>query len=141
MSSAPLMTVGYEGKSVQALLDELLASDVERVVDVRQLPLSRRHGFSKTALAGALTEAGIEYVHVRAAGNPFRHDDASIDVVLRRFRQHAREHAEVLTALRMAVAGARSALLCFEVDPASCHRSVLADLLVPSPDGRGVRHL
>lgn len=136
-----MMTVGYEGKSVQALLDQLLAAHVARVVDVRQLPLSRRRGFSKTALAGALTEAGIEYVHVRAAGNPFRHDDASIDVVLARFRRHAQEHAEVLATLRKAIAGARSALLCFEVDAACCHRSVLADLLLRSSDGRRVCHL
>ncbi len=141
MRSAPLMTIGYEGKSVQALLDQLLASRVERVVDVRQLPLSRRRGFSKTMLASALVEAGIEYVHVRAAGNPFRHDDASTSVVLARFRRYAQEHVEVLSALRDAVAGARAALLCFEVDPASCHRSVLADLLMRSADRRRVCHL
>lgn len=135
------MTVGYEGKSVQALLDQLLTSHVERVVDVRQLPLSRRRGFSKTALSCALAEAGIEYVHVRAAGNPFRHDDASIGAVLARFRRYAQAHDEVLATLRQAVVGARTALLCFEADAASCHRSVLADLLLRSADGRRVCHL
>jgi uncharacterized protein (DUF488 family) len=141
MASAALMTVGYEGKSVQALLDQLLAAHVARVVDVRQLPLSRRRGFSKTALSTALAEAGIEYVHVRAAGNPFRHDDTSISAVLARFRRHVEAHPDVLTALGGAVASARSALLCFEADASSCHRSVLADLLVRPTDGRRVCHL
>lgn len=124
-----LMTIGYEGRTVNAFLDVLLANRVERVADVRELPLSRRRGFSKTALASALAEAGIEYVHVRAAGNPFRHDDAAPAVVLARFRDHAERQPEVLAALHEAVAVKRAALLCFEADPASCHRSVLADLL------------
>lgn len=136
------MTIGYEGKTVQAVLDRLLASAVSRVVDVRQLPLSRRRGFSKTALADALTEAGIEYVHVRAAGNPYRHDEAPPKLVLARFRKYVEERPEILTALGEAVRPAASALLCFEADAAGCHRSVLADLLVrTATDVRGVRHL
>ena len=46
------------------------AAGVERVIDVRALPLSRRPGFSKTPLRGALEEAGIEYVHLKALGTP-----------------------------------------------------------------------
>jgi hypothetical protein len=65
-----LFTVGYEGRSVDELLDELRAAGVERLVDVRELPLSQRRGFSKTALGDALREAGILYVHVKALGNP-----------------------------------------------------------------------
>jgi hypothetical protein len=49
---------------------ELLSAGVERLVDVRELPLSRRRGFSKTALSDALRAAGIDYVHVKALGTP-----------------------------------------------------------------------
>ena len=40
------------------------------MIDVRALPLSRRPGFSKSPLRGALEEAGIEYVHLKALGTP-----------------------------------------------------------------------
>jgi len=64
--SAKLFTVGYEGRSIDELVDALRAAGVERLVDVRELPLSRRKGFSKTALGDTLRDAGIEYIHVRA---------------------------------------------------------------------------
>lgn len=66
-----LLTIGYETHREPASpVVALLAADVERLVDVRELPLSRRRGFSKTALAGALADAGIHYEHERALGNP-----------------------------------------------------------------------
>lgn len=135
------MTIGYEGRSPRAFIDCLLASHVQRVVDVRELPLSRRRGFSKTALAAQLAEAGIEYVHVRAAGNPFRHDTAPVERLLARFRHHVSTKPGALASLGRAIAGAHSVLLCFEADPACCHRSVLADLLARETDGLRVRHL
>src|SRR6478672_12155871 len=65
-----IFTIGYEGATVAEFLAALSQAGVERVIDVRALPLSRRPGFSKTPLSGALAEAGIEYVHLRALGTP-----------------------------------------------------------------------
>src|SRR6478609_6265917 len=65
-----IFTIGYEGTTVSEFIASLLAAGVGRVIDVRALPLSRRPGFSKTALRGALEEAGIEYVHLKALGTP-----------------------------------------------------------------------
>lgn len=141
MRPREVMTVGYEGKRLHDLVADLLRNRVQRVVDVRALPLSRRRGFSKTALSASLAEAGIEYRHVRAVGNPFRHDDAPVPEVLARYRAHVLGSTVALDEVRAAVSGARSALLCFEADPASCHRSVLAALLARAPDRVRVRNL
>src|SRR5438128_11469966 len=79
-----IFTIGYEGATMEEFLAALKAAGVERVIDVRALPLSRRPGFSKTPLRGALNEAGIDYVHLKALGTPAdgraaararRHDD------------------------------------------------------------------
>src|SRR5688572_1536945 len=67
-----LFTIGYEGRALDELLAMLSSHRIERVIDVRELPLSRRRGFSKTPLAAALRARGIDYVHVRTAGNPYR---------------------------------------------------------------------
>ncbi len=67
---APLYTVGYEGLSLPHFLDRLAQANVSRLIDVRELPLSRRPGFSKTKLSEALGDSGIEYVHMRLLGNP-----------------------------------------------------------------------
>src|SRR5919197_4026258 len=65
-----IFTIGYEGATVGEFLAALKAAGVERVIDVRALPLSRRPGFSKSPLCAALDEAGIEYVHLKALGTP-----------------------------------------------------------------------
>ena len=65
-----LWTIGYEKTSWPDVLATLRAAGVAQVIDVRQLPLSRRAGFSKRQLAAGLAEAGIGYVHLRALGTP-----------------------------------------------------------------------
>ncbi len=65
-----LCTIGYENAAWPAVLASLRAAGVEQVIDVRQLPLSRRPGFSKTPLRAGLAEAGLGYVHLRALGTP-----------------------------------------------------------------------
>ena len=65
-----IFTIGYEGATVAEFLDALRTAGVERVIDVRAVPNSRRPGFSKTPLRNALAEAGIDYVHLRPLGTP-----------------------------------------------------------------------
>jgi uncharacterized protein (DUF488 family) len=139
-----IFTIGYEGATVAELLRALTAAGVERLIDVRALPLSRRPGFSKTPLKAALQEAGIDYVHLRALGTPAdgraaaragRHDD------LRRIYAGQLELPEAVAQGAMMlelVAEKRSALLCFERDPAHCHRSLLLAALAA---GAEVEHL
>ncbi|MDG4769766.1 DUF488 domain-containing protein [Solwaraspora sp. WMMD792] len=63
--AAGLIGIGYEGRSVDGLIAELRAAGVSRLVDVRLTPISRKPGFSKSALAKALNAAGIAYEHRR----------------------------------------------------------------------------
>src|SRR3954453_19082772 len=65
-----LFTIGYEGKTMDEPLAEVIAAGVERVIDVRAVAASRRPGFSKTALGNALKERGVDYLHLRPLGTP-----------------------------------------------------------------------
>ena len=65
-----IFTIGYEGVTQAEFLGALEGAGVERIIDVRALPLSRRPGFSKTPLRTALAEFGIDYVHLKALGTP-----------------------------------------------------------------------
>ena len=122
MRATELFTIGYEKRHLDELLGLLSAAHVTMVVDVRELPLSRVRGFSKSPLGAALHAAGIRYVHMREAGNPYRHDDPAR--VLARYRDHLK--LDVVEHVAAAVKGERAALLCYERDPAHCHRSILA---------------
>src|SRR4051794_32175621 len=126
-----IFTIGYEGATVPEFLAALKTAGVERVIDVRALPLSRRPGFSKTPLRGALAEVGIGYVHLRALGSPA---DGRSAARAGRHADMARIYAGQLQLPEAMVQGEQmlelagekpSALLCFEREPAHCHRSLL----------------
>jgi uncharacterized protein (DUF488 family) len=108
---------------------------------VRVLPLSRRRGFSKTPLNCALAAQGIEYVHVRAAGNPYRNLRDDPERCLALYAEHLDEHPAVLVEVEEALNGTRSALLCMEASHERCHRSVIAERLMRRGVRRTVTHL
>jgi uncharacterized protein (DUF488 family) len=128
-SAITVFTVGYEGRSVDDFVSLLRARRIDRVIDVRALPLSRRRGFSKTKLSEALAGAGIEYVHLRIAGNPYRNQRANVKQCLALYRGHLERSPEVIASVLEATHGYRAALLCVERDACNCHRSVLASKL------------
>src|SRR5919199_2899329 len=70
MAVAVIWTIGYEHLLPPALVAELLAAGIERVVDVRFRPQSRRPGMSKTRLGEMLADHRIAYEHRRALGTP-----------------------------------------------------------------------
>lgn len=128
-----IFTIGYEGTTMADFLAALKAAGVERVIDIRALPLSRRPGFSKSMLAASLLEAGIGYVHLKALGTPKRGRDAAkmgdratLEEVYA--GQLELPEAQVQVAQMLDLAREKpSALLCFERDPSVCHRTLLLD--------------
>jgi uncharacterized protein (DUF488 family) len=140
-----VFTIGYERRSQAELIAELSAAGVALLADVRELPLSRRRGFSKTALAGALAEAGIGYEHLRALGSPKAVRDAwkGGDVAAGKagYLAHLAEVPVDVEALAARVAGGGVCLLCVEHEPERCHRTLLAEALAGRLGGLVVRDL
>jgi hypothetical protein len=135
-AATPVATIGYEGATMDRVLAALVQARVELLVDVRAVASSRRPGFSKTRLAAHLTEAGIDYLHLRGLGTPAegraaaragRHGE-----MRRIFDTHLHTAAardDMDTLADIVGSGRRVCLLCFEADPAHCHRSIVADRL------------
>ncbi|MBI5106615.1 MAG: DUF488 domain-containing protein [Solirubrobacterales bacterium] len=132
---ATLFTIGYEKLLPGALAAELQAAGVQRVIDVRFRPQSRRPGMSKTRLGELLGDHGIAYEHRRALGTPpdLRHLFHSGRVAEARdaYRAHVEETAgdELDTLAAELDTAPPTALLCLEEDPAGCHRRVVAEQL------------
>ncbi len=142
MTAELVFTVGYEGRTAASLVRRLREAGVERVLDVRASARSARPGFSRAPLSRALQAAGLAYRHLPEAGNPFRAEaERDLAGVLSRYRAHLAERPEVVRAVLDAAAGARTALLCAEANPARCHRSVLAEALTAADPGVRVVHL
>lgn len=128
-----MFTIGYEGADIGDFLETLDILGVDRVVDIRDLPASRRRDFSKNILSAHLRGSGISYSHFKALGDPKEGRDAMRSGNRQRF-------LEVFNA-RMATEAAQTALdevkdiatsetivlLCYERDHKDCHRSIVAD--------------
>ena len=131
-----IWTIGYEQSTVADVIAALTGAGVEILADVRALPLSRRPGFSKTALAGALAEAGIEYRHFKPLGTPA---DGRAAARAGRHADLERIYAGQLELPEAMAAGAeladlarekRVALLCYERDAHVCHRTLLREAML-----------
>lgn len=132
-----IFAIGYEGATQAELIAALQGAGVERVIDVRAVPLSRKPGFSKNVLAAGLKEAGIDYVHLKALGTPPAGREAArkgqMDEMERIYAVQLETPEAGLEAAQMIALAAEkaSALLCFERDPAGCHRTPLRKTVLP----------
>ncbi len=130
-----LATIGYEGATIDAVLDTLETARIGLLIDVRAVAASRKPGFSKRQLAAGLDARGIRYVHLQPLGTPKPGRDAvragHPERMAAIFRAHM-EGDQPLAALAEATALARAdrcCLLCFERDPSHCHRRIVAEMI------------
>lgn len=135
-----IYTIGYEATTTSDFIAALQSASVERVIDIRALPLSRRPGFSKSPLRAALAEVGIDYVHLKALGTPAAGREAARrgrHAELERIYAGQLELPEAIAqgAQMLELASAMpSALLCFEKHPDGCHRSLLLKAVAPQAE-------
>lgn len=130
-SSSRLLTFGYEGLDLDKFIQHLQDHGVNAVVDVREIPLSRKKGFSKTAFSNELNAAGISYRHVPALGcpKPIR-DRYRLDGDWAKYTKDFWTYLETQNTELRDLAGfsqhATACLVCFEADYSSCHRTYVA---------------
>lgn len=126
-------TIGYESASLDDFIATVTHVGIEVVVDVRELPQSRRKGFSKTALSEALSAAGIRYVHLRGLGDPKPGRDAARAGDFKKFKSIFKKHltssraVEDMDALLGILRSEFACLLCYERNSKECHRRIIAD--------------
>ncbi|WFE70123.1 DUF488 domain-containing protein [Halomonas sp. M1] len=141
-----LFTAGYEGLDIDSFLAGLRHAGVEKVVDVRQLPVSRKKGFSKTSFAEQLRASGIEYEHVKALGCPKSiRDQYKKDGDWANYTKHFRAYIATQTETVRDVASEASeinaCLICFEADVMYCHRRFVAEASKQIKPELQVKHL
>lgn len=106
-------------------------------MDVRELPISRKPGFSKAKLARYAAEEGIDYLHLRSLGSPRSSrkklkESGDFATFSKEYVAHLEQDSnEDLEALLTLVNSGRSAaLMCFERDHTVCHRTLLVNKLL-----------
>jgi uncharacterized protein (DUF488 family) len=129
-----LVSVGYEGLDVRALIERLKQQQVRWLVDVRLNPISRKPGLSKRRLREALAAVGITYVHHQELGNPQDNRQglrAGVAASRARFRHRLQSEAasEALRHVDELLDDGTVAILCFERSHESCHRGIVTEAI------------
>ena len=135
-----IYTIGYEGVNQDALFQALAYHDIQTLLDIRQLPQSRKPGLSKTALGVAAAGYGMGYQHLRALGTPrdiryqrkIDHDEAAFR---RSFLVYLATQNAAMEALVEQAGRERCCLLCYEADVGECHRLLVANRAAEMSDG------
>jgi uncharacterized protein (DUF488 family) len=141
-----LATIGYEGTGIEPFISALKKAKVRRLADIRDLPLSRKKGFSKTALAARLEREGIAYLHIKPLGDPKPGRLAARAGDIAGFKSIYDSHLRgkpaqiALRELGKIASQAKTCLLCFEYDPKNCHRQIVASRLAKA-FGLEIEHL
>jgi uncharacterized protein (DUF488 family) len=137
-----LFTIGYAGYDPESFLRKLEEHEVQIVVDVRQNPISRKKGFSRSKLSEFLRQHGVEYRHMPELGVPralrdrLRAGELDLMEYLSEFRTALERQQDALDAFEALAAAQRCCLLCLEHLPQECHRSVIADVLAERSGGK-----
>ena len=129
-----LYTIGYEGKTVEKYINELIHEDVKVLCDVRKNPFSMKYGFSKKNLKTLLGGVGIEYFHLPGLGisSDERKNLKSASDYQILFEEYKRttlrdNENDLQQLVALYKKKQRIALTCFEADHKSCHRSHTAE--------------
>ena len=141
--SKQLFTIGYEGNDIDFFVSRLKRNDIDYLLDIRQVPLSRKQGFSKSVLARRLNQDNIRYIHFRELGSPKHLRDKlkatndywgffqKMDVYLTRKK-------EVIEEVHSYVVSNTCCLMCFERMATQCHRKLVADK-IKEYNGNGLK--
>ena len=143
-----VFTMGFSNRSWEDTVEILANHHMQRLVDIRTLPGSRRTPqFNLENLEQKLPEAGVEYLHLKSLGGlrkPIK--DSTLNAAWKNdgFRAYAdyMQSAEFQVALAELMAAAKTtptAIMCSEALPQKCHRRIISDALVVH--GWQVRHL
>lgn len=136
-----LFSIGYEGKSLEHYLNQLIVNDVKLLCDVRKNSLSMKYGFSKSQLKHACENVGINYLHIPELGIVSEKRQAlnSLKDYQILFKEYEKtvliENKEYLLSINdLLKKYNRVALTCFEATECMCHRGRVVKALSNQPN-------
>ncbi len=131
-----IVTIGYEGRSLEAYLVALMKSGVTVLADVRRNPVSRRYGFARSTLSKGCENVGIRYEHLPELGIASSErqgldTQADYDALFDSYERESlpKQGAALRKIAGWVETGERVALTCFEHAPRQCHRHCVAEAL------------
>ncbi|MBI2326923.1 DUF488 domain-containing protein [Candidatus Curtissbacteria bacterium] len=131
-----LFLTGYEKETIEEFLSKIIKAKIDLIVDVREIPLSRKNGFSKQHLQKLLESNGVSYLHYPKLGSPSvirkeLYKNGDYVKFFSEYRKYANENAhEIQSVLDSIEKWKHPAIMCYEKFCELCHRSIIASELL-----------
>ena len=142
-----LYTIGYESKNIEEFISQLKTNNIATLVDVREIPISRKKGFSKTIFSEFLNKNGIEYIHLKKLGSPknLRNElkqDKNYTSFFEKYLGYLKLHRDIINDLYKIILEKNCCIMCYESLPSRCHRKIICNE-IEKIDGNGlkIKHL
>jgi len=138
-----LFTIGYEGMALDAFVARLKNFAIDCLIDVREIPISRKCGFSKSGLVQRLGRENIHYVHFRELGSPkpIRQKlkiNRDYSTFFKKMDKYLTNKKGALEKVYSYVIDNTCCLMCFEHLAEQCHRKIVATK-IKEWDGNGLQ--
>ena len=138
-----LFTIGYEGMNLDGFIEKLKNFAINCLIDVREIPFSRKRGFSKSALSQRLLSENIRYIHLKELGSPKLVREklkTSRDYLtfFKKMDEYLTDKQEAIENVYKYVLDNTCCLMCFERLAAECHRKIVA-MKIKERDGNGLQ--
>ena len=138
-----LYTIGYESKNVDDLISQLKSHDISTLVDVREIPISRKKGFSKAIFSEYLNKNGIEYIHLKRLGSPKNirkelKQNKDYFSFFKKYLEYIKLHRSIINDLYKIILEKDCCIMCYEDLPIKCHRKIICDE-IEKIDGNGLK--
>lgn len=141
-----LFTIGFEKRKIEDFIGILLKNGIEIMVDIRAVPHSRNRDYAKKNLEATLNDSGIKYLLISELGGPADlrkkvRADGDYEYFFEKYEKILEEKTEFLNEISDLVRKKTICLLCYESDPAQCHRSSVANRLAKKNKSIKIEHL
>lgn len=128
-----VFTVGYEKRDIKNFIKLLKINKINLLIDIRANGFSRKTGFSSKVLENNLHLEGIDYLAIKELGAPkqLRNGlkEKGYTWFFKKYRDYIDGEKSEVDKLEKIVKNTRSCLMCFELNPNECHRSIVSNKL------------
>jgi uncharacterized protein (DUF488 family) len=125
-----IVTIGYEGRNIDAFLSLLIDNKIDKLIDVRRNPYSMKYGYSQKQIQSALEKLGISYLHIPELGIESAQRQnltkKEFTELFSRYKLGLSEKEPFLEVIKSLAQREKVALMCFEAKAIDCHRGVIA---------------
>ena len=135
MEAQILFTIGYEGREIDEFIDRLKKYKITRLIDIREIPQSRKKGYSKSVLKTKVESENIQYVHFRSLGSPskLRHKlktDKDYPSFFEAYGAYLKNNKDALYEVYELIKNGLNCIMCYEHLPEKCHRSKVVEEII-----------